>query len=68
MERSVWHGKTILVTGGTSGLGSELVRLFLSNGCRVIATGRNPGRKDYFKENYSFIKVDFSEFENVASI
>jgi NAD(P)-dependent dehydrogenase (short-subunit alcohol dehydrogenase family) len=68
MERSGWHGKTILVTGGTSGLGLELVRLFLSDGCRVIATGRNPGRENYFKENYSFIKVDFGDLENVATI
>jgi uncharacterized oxidoreductase len=41
IHRSFWQGKCILVTGGTSGLGLELVRFFLSNGCKVITTGRN---------------------------
>ena len=33
-------GKTVLVTGGSSGLGLELVRLFLREGARVAAVAR----------------------------
>ena len=32
--------QTILVTGGTSGLGLELVRIFLKKGYSVVTTGR----------------------------
>jgi NAD(P)-dependent dehydrogenase (short-subunit alcohol dehydrogenase family) len=32
--------KSVLITGGTSGLGLELVRLFLKNLYNVVATGR----------------------------
>jgi NAD(P)-dependent dehydrogenase (short-subunit alcohol dehydrogenase family) len=68
MQRSFWQGKRILVTGGTSGLGLGLVRLFLSYGCNVIATGRNPNRVNDYNENYTFVPVDFSVLENVASV
>ena len=37
-------GKTALVTGGTSGLGSEIARRFLREGARVLVTGRDERR------------------------
>lgn len=41
--------KTVLVTGATSGFGWHTVKVFLANGDRVIATGRNLSqRKDAF--------------------
>ena len=39
MER--FKGKTALVTGGTTGLGLATAKLFISEGARVIVTGRN---------------------------
>jgi len=33
--------KSIFITGGTSGIGLELARLFLNQGCRVGVCGRN---------------------------
>ncbi len=35
-----WENKNIVVTGATSGIGLELVKGFLSKGCKVVATGR----------------------------
>ena len=36
-----FKGKTALVTGGTTGLGLATAKLFISEGARVIVTGRN---------------------------
>ena len=44
---------TILITGGTSGLGLELTNRFLSMGNTVIITGRNQAKFDETKKRIS---------------
>jgi len=43
-------GKTVLITGGASGIGLEAAKQFLANGASVIITGRNQGKLDEAKK------------------
>jgi len=56
----------ILITGGTSGLGLELVRLFLKNGFHVISMGRKQIDIPGYENRYKLYQVDFSDLEKVA--
>lgn len=58
--------KNILITGGTSGLGLELVRLFLNKGFNVIATGRRLVSIPEFGDQFKFYQVDFNDLNLVS--
>jgi uncharacterized oxidoreductase len=45
-------GKTILITGGTAGIGLEAAKQFLANGAKVIITGRDQSKLDKAKKLY----------------
>ena len=68
MTESRLRNQDVLVTGGTSGLGLELVRLLLRQGCRVVATGRQQVNVVDIKERFAFYKVDFGNLELVSSM
>ncbi len=57
--------KRIIVTGGTSGLGLELVRHFLKRGFEVISLGRTEAKVAH--PNHSFYTCDFASLAQVSN-
>lgn len=58
--------KTILITGGGSGIGLEAVKQFLENGLNVIITGRDQVKLDEAKKLYPSITTLKSDVANEA--
>ncbi len=59
-------GKTVLLTGGTNGIGRELALQLKAKGAAVIVTGRNPERVSAMEaEGFEVISADLS---NVAGV
>ncbi len=57
---------SVLITGGTSGLGKELVILFLKNGFRVAATGRHQLDLQGYENAFKLFRTDFSDLKQTA--
>jgi retinol dehydrogenase-12 len=64
---SVVHS-TVLITGGTSGLGLALVKTFLEKGFTVVATGRRPITMSGFERAFHIFLVDLSDLEQTAAV
>ncbi len=60
--------RNILITGGTSGLGLELVNIFLANGYNVIALGRQQISLPGYGERFSLYTADFADLGQVSDI
>jgi len=64
-------GKTVLITGGASGIGLEAAKQFLANGASVIITGRNQEKLDEAKKLYpaiTAIKSDVSDADDAQKL
>jgi NAD(P)-dependent dehydrogenase (short-subunit alcohol dehydrogenase family) len=68
MQGSSSDSPKILVTGGTSGLGLELVRIFLKKGYYVVVTGRKKINFPGYEEKFSLYNVDFSDLKMTAAV
>ncbi|WP_342331572.1 SDR family NAD(P)-dependent oxidoreductase [Pedobacter sp. FW305-3-2-15-E-R2A2] len=58
------NGKTILITGGASGIGLEAARQFLAIGAKVIITGRNQNKLDAAKQSVPSLIAIRSDVDN----
>ena len=56
--------KTILITGGTAGIGLEAVKQFLEAGSKVIVTGRNQTKLDEVTKKYPSVIAIQSDASN----
>ena len=57
-------GKTVLITGGTAGIGLEATKQFLANDAKVIITGRNQEKLDATKKIYPAVVAIKSDAAN----
>ena len=57
-------GKTILITGGTAGIGLEAAKQFLAIGAKVIITGRNQEKLNAAKKLYPALTAIKSDVAN----
>lgn len=60
--------RTILITGGTSGIGLELARQFLARGNTVIVTGRDQKKLDATKRELPGVHTVQSDVSDPAAI
>ena len=58
----------VLITGGTSGLGLELVLVFLRKGFTVITTGRRMIEMPDFRGKFKLYQVDFADLGSTADV
>jgi len=62
--------KTIVITGATSGVGEELVKILSRNNYNIIAIGRNKSKLDKLKlinKNISCLEVNIKDSNSVIS-
>ena len=64
--------KTVLITGGTSGIGLELVKYFDKGNYQVFFTTRNQSKADALIKEHQLTAtprmVDFSSLQSVADL
>lgn len=62
-------GKTVLLTGGSAGIGRELARQMKARGAQVIVTGRNRERLDFMRaEGFEALEADISNAAGVDAL
>lgn len=62
-------GKTVLLTGGTNGIGRELAFQLKAKGAEVIVTGRNPDRVAAMREaGFEVLEANLSDASGVDAL
>lgn len=62
------QGKTVLITGGTSGIGLEMARQLVERGNAVAVTGRDPRKLEQARRALPGLKVFESDVSDPAAI
>lgn len=59
--------KTMFITGASSGIGRETVKLFLEKGWQVAATMRNPQDENEFAnvKGIKLLKCDVTKYDDI---
>ncbi len=69
---STFDSKTVLVTGGTTGIGLATAQQFADQGATVVVTGRNPdtlqAARDVLPESVHVWKSDAADPDSVAAL
>jgi NAD(P)-dependent dehydrogenase (short-subunit alcohol dehydrogenase family) len=62
--------KTVIVTGGSQGIGAGIVRAFLARGYNVVGTARNATKSKEFSasEHLALIDGDIGQFETAQKV
>jgi NAD(P)-dependent dehydrogenase (short-subunit alcohol dehydrogenase family) len=67
-----FKGKTAVITGGTTGIGSATAKLFINEGARVIVTGRTPATiksaQAELGDNAIVIRSDATSFPDMDAL
>lgn len=63
------NGKTVLLTGGSAGIGREIARQLKAKGASVILTGRDPARLEAMRsEGFEVLAADLSHAAGVDAL
>lgn len=63
------NGKTVLLTGGSAGIGREIARQLQAKGAGVILTGRDPARLEAMRaEGFEVLAADLSNAAGVDAL
>ena len=60
--------KKVIVTGGTGGIGNAIIKCFIQNEAKVLATGTNEEKLKSLSEKYSNILTSKFLVYNLSSI
>jgi uncharacterized oxidoreductase len=61
-------GHVVLITGGASGIGLAIAKVFLANGNKVLVTGRNLAKLDQVKEQNPKLHIAQSDVTNEEDV
>src|SRR5271165_5570655 len=63
------NGKTVIVTGGSQGIGAAIVQAFLERGYNVVATSRSISKAGYLPSpNLALVDGDISRAETAEKV
>src|SRR5579862_269752 len=62
-----YHGASVLVTGGTSGIGAGIAAAYRDAGAEVAITGTRPSPADYDEplDGYRYLRMDLEDEASV---
>ena len=69
-----WKGKTVVVTGGSQGVGAEVARLFAAEGANLVLVARNRGKLEFLakqlkeKTSVAILNQDVSDIDKSINI